>query len=60
MLISNAGVLIRTRVRDIREMSRSTQGVKLINLDDGTLLASIQKVVETDEGELPESENETE
>ena len=51
MLISTAGVLIRTRVRDIREMGRSTQGVKLINLDDGTLLAGIQKVIETDEPE---------
>jgi DNA gyrase subunit A len=30
-------------------MGRSTQGVKLINLDDGTLLAGIQKVIETDE-----------
>jgi DNA gyrase subunit A len=56
MLISNAGVLIRTRVRDIREMSRSTQGVKLINLDEGTLLAGIQKVIETED----EIENEKE
>jgi DNA gyrase subunit A len=51
MLISTAGVLIRTRVRDIREMSRSTQGVTLINLDEGTLLAGIQKVIETEEEE---------
>jgi DNA gyrase subunit A len=36
MLISTGGVLIRTRVTDIRVMSRSTQGVTLINLDDGT------------------------
>ena len=51
MLISTAGVLIRTRVRDIREMSRSTQGVTLINLDEGTMLAGIQKVIETEEEE---------
>jgi DNA gyrase subunit A len=56
MLISTAGVLIRTRVRDIREMSRSTQGVKLINLDEGTLLAGIQKVIETEESEEPDLE----
>ena len=43
MLISTGGVLIRTPVTDIREMSRSTQGVTLINLDDGTLLAGIEK-----------------
>jgi DNA gyrase subunit A len=50
MLISTGGVLIRTRVADIREMGRSTQGVTLINLDDGTRLAGLEKVVES-EGE---------
>jgi len=35
MLISTGGVLIRTPVKSIREMSRSTQGVTLINLDEG-------------------------
>ncbi|MBL8483409.1 MAG: DNA gyrase subunit A [Rhodocyclaceae bacterium] len=49
MLISTGGVLIRTRVADIRELGRSTQGVTLINLDDGTLLAGVEKVVETDD-----------
>ncbi|CAG4883229.1 DNA gyrase (type II topoisomerase), subunit A [Georgfuchsia toluolica] len=48
MLISTGGVLIRTPVADIREMSRATQGVTLINLDDGTLLAGIEKVIETE------------
>ncbi len=48
MLISTGGVLIRTLVSDIREMGRSTQGVTLINLDDGTKLAGIEKVVENE------------
>ena len=48
MLISNAGVLIRTRVEQIREMSRATQGVTLINLDEGSLLAGLEKVAESD------------
>jgi DNA gyrase subunit A len=47
MLITTGGVLIRTRVREIREMGRSTQGVTLINLDGGELLAGLEKVVET-------------
>jgi len=47
MLISTGGVLIRTAVESIREMGRSTQGVTLINLDDGTVLASIEKVEES-------------
>ncbi|MCF8199691.1 MAG: DNA gyrase subunit A [Sulfuritalea sp.] len=54
MLISTGGVLIRTRVTDIRVMSRSTQGVTLINLDDGTYLAGVEKVIETEESEESE------
>ncbi|MDT3736083.1 MAG: DNA gyrase subunit A [Denitratisoma sp.] len=49
MLISTGGVLIRTLVQDIREMGRSTQGVTLINLDDGTKLAGMEKIIETEE-----------
>ncbi len=48
MLISNGGVLIRTRVADIRELGRATQGVTLINLDEGTYLAGIEQVIESD------------
>ncbi len=51
MLISTGGVLIRSRVDQVRETGRSAQGVRLINLDDGTKLAGIEKVIETDEGE---------
>ena len=51
MLISSGGVLIRTRVQDIREMGRATQGVTLINLDEGTRLAGIEKVAESDADE---------
>jgi DNA gyrase subunit A len=41
-------VLIRTRVSEIREMGRATQGVTLIALDDGTTLSGLQRVVERD------------
>jgi phosphoserine aminotransferase len=47
MLISTGGVLIRTRVADIREMGRATQGVTLISLDDGEKLAGLEKVAES-------------
>jgi DNA gyrase subunit A len=49
MLISTGGVMIRTPVQHVRETSRSAQGVTLINLDDGTKLAGIEKVIETEE-----------
>jgi DNA gyrase subunit A len=48
MLITTGGVLIRTRVAEIREMGRATQGVTLIALDEGTKLSGLQRVVESD------------
>ncbi|BBE50787.1 DNA gyrase subunit A [Ferriphaselus amnicola] len=49
MLIGTNGVLIRTRVREIREMSRATQGVTLINLEAGDKLAGLSRIAETEE-----------
>jgi DNA gyrase subunit A len=49
MLITTGGVLIRTRVKEIRSMSRATQGVTLINLDQGEKLSGLVKVAETEE-----------
>ncbi len=51
MLISTGGVLIRSRVDQVRETGRSAQGVRLIQLDEGTRLAGIEKIVETEEEE---------
>jgi DNA gyrase subunit A len=51
MLITTGGVLIRTRVNEIRELGRATQGVTLISLDDGEKLAGLEKIVETDDEE---------
>jgi DNA gyrase subunit A len=60
MLITTGGVLIRTKVAEIRETGRAAQGVRLINLDEGELLSGLEKVCETDsdddlldEDELP-------
>ena len=51
MLITTGGVLIRTRIKEVREQGRSTQGVRLINLDAGEKLVGMQTVVEADEEE---------
>lgn len=48
MLITTSGVLIRTRVMEIREMGRATQGVTLINVDEGTKLSSLQRIIEAE------------
>ncbi|MBK7080862.1 MAG: DNA gyrase subunit A [Betaproteobacteria bacterium] len=48
MLISTGGVLIRTPVKAIREMGRSTQGVTLIHLGAGETLAGLERVAESE------------
>jgi DNA gyrase subunit A len=48
MLITDKGVLVRTRVSEIRELGRATQGVTLIGLDDGSKLSGLQRIVEND------------
>jgi DNA gyrase subunit A len=49
MLITSGGVLIRTRVNEIREMGRSTQGVTLINLGEGEKLSGLQTIMDRDD-----------
>jgi DNA gyrase subunit A len=51
MLITTAGVLVRTRVSEIREMGRATQGVTLINVDENSMLSGVRRVVESDADE---------
>jgi DNA gyrase subunit A len=53
MLITVAGQMVRTRVSDIREAGRNTQGVKLIDLEGEDKLTAIAPVIseEKDEGE---------
>jgi DNA gyrase subunit A len=51
MLITDTGVLVRTRVAEIRELGRATQGVTLISLDEGAKLIGLQRIVENDANE---------
>ncbi len=55
MLITDKGVLVRTRVGEIRELGRATQGVTLIALDDGAKLSGLQRIVENDANETEAS-----
>jgi DNA gyrase subunit A len=58
MLITDRGVLVRTRVSEIRELGRATQGVTLIALDDGAKLSGLQRIVENDaSGDAEDSPN---
>ncbi|UZG45574.1 DNA gyrase subunit A [Caldimonas thermodepolymerans] len=56
MLITDKGVLVRTRVAEIRELGRATQGVTLISLDEGSKLSGLQRIVENDAGDKAEDE----
>ena len=56
MIINKSGITIRVPVSDIRVAGRATQGVKLINLREGDMIAAVcvvnkseEKVVETTE-----------
>ena len=51
MIITTRGVLIRQPVSTIRAIGRATQGVKLINLDKGSKVASITRIISDDEKE---------
>ncbi|MCK6421818.1 MAG: DNA gyrase subunit A [Aquabacterium sp.] len=55
MLITDRGVLVRTRVSEIRELGRATQGVTLIALDDGAKLSGLQRIVENDAADAADS-----
>ncbi len=54
MMITSGGILIRTRVNEVREMGRATQGVTLINLDAGEKLTGLERIVESEKEEKEE------
>ncbi|MFC3339089.1 DNA gyrase subunit A [Paracandidimonas soli] len=58
MLITTGGVLVRTRVSEVREMGRATQGVTLINVDEGSVLSGVRRVVESDADDEEEGDGE--
>ncbi|MCA3238286.1 MAG: DNA gyrase subunit A [Curvibacter sp.] len=59
MLITDKGVLVRTRVSEIRELGRATQGVTLIALDDGAQLSGLQRIVENDANGIESADGES-
>jgi DNA gyrase subunit A len=51
MLISNRGKIIRLRIKDIRVIGRNTQGVRLIELEEGERVVSLARLAEKEEDE---------
>ena len=66
MLITTQGMVNRTRVSEIRVVGRNTQGVRIMNLNEGDKIASLAKIAREDAeaqaaaeetpGELPSPE----
>ena len=53
MLITGKGMIIRLNTADISTIGRNTQGVRLIQLEEGDQLVSVARLAEREEGEEP-------
>jgi DNA gyrase subunit A len=51
MMITEKGQMVRTKVKDIRESGRNTQGVYLVRLQKGDRLQGVARVVDAEEDE---------
>ncbi|MBI5509491.1 MAG: DNA gyrase subunit A [Deltaproteobacteria bacterium] len=49
MVVTDHGTLIRIRVKQVSLLSRATQGVRLITVDDGETVASVARLAEAEE-----------
>lgn len=60
MIINKSGITIRISVENLRVMGRATQGVKLIRLQEGDEISSVEKIEQITEDEelMDSSENE--
>jgi DNA gyrase subunit A len=58
MLVTNRGKIIRLRIKDIRVIGRNTQGVRLIDLEEGERVVSLARVAEKEEEEVEEATEE--
>ncbi len=55
IMINDAGILVRTRVNEISVISRYAQGVRLIRLDEGIKLVSLQRIIKDESEEQDET-----
>jgi DNA gyrase subunit A len=56
MLVTTNGKIIRLRIKDIRVIGRNTQGVRLIDLEEGERVVSLARLAEKEEEEEGEGE----
>ena len=58
MMITNIGKIIRLRIKDIRVIGRNTQGVRLIELEEGERVVSVARLAEKEEEDEEEKTDE--
>ncbi|WP_158160936.1 DNA topoisomerase (ATP-hydrolyzing) subunit A [Grimontia hollisae] len=56
MMITNGGTLVRTRVAEVSQVGRNTQGVRLIRTSEGERVVGLQRIEEPEEELLPSEE----
>ncbi|WJG20374.1 DNA topoisomerase (ATP-hydrolyzing) subunit A [Vibrio furnissii] len=56
MMITNAGTLVRTRVAEVSQVGRNTQGVTLIRTSEDEQVVGLQRIEEIEESEILEGE----
>lgn len=57
MMITNAATLVRTRVAEVSQVGRNTQGVTLIRTSEGEKVVGLQRIEELDEADLPQDDD---
>lgn len=57
MMITNGGTLVRTRVAEVSQVGRNTQGVRLIRTSEGERVVGLQRIEEPEEELLPSEED---
>jgi DNA gyrase subunit A len=60
MLISQQGMILRLKAGDIRTIGRATQGVRLIEMEEGDAVVSVAKLAEREDEDAPEGHEEPE
>jgi DNA gyrase subunit A len=60
MLITDGGTLVRTRVEEIRELGRNTQGVTVIKLGPNEKVVGVDRIpfLEGDDADIDEADSE--
>ncbi|EKO3706133.1 DNA topoisomerase (ATP-hydrolyzing) subunit A [Vibrio metschnikovii] len=57
MMITNAATLVRTRVSEVSQVGRNTQGVTLIRTSEGEKVVGLQRIEELDEADFPQDDD---